>query len=115
MNLSQRISDLVDAGSDNKEIVRIIGCHVATVNKVQALKRSGQSLSPVKPPGRPAVKTAPAALRRLKVAIKGHPRRSLREHARNLDLSQSSVGRGAQKLGAKSRIRQRKPLLTPEH
>ena len=86
------ISDLVYGGSDNKEIIRIIGCLVATVNKVRGLKRSGQHLSPVKPPGRPAVKMAPAVPRRLKVAIKRHSCRSLREHVRILDLSGSLTG-----------------------
>lgn len=94
-------------------IANQLGCSKRTVNWVKAKIKSGGDVAPVKPPGRPAVKTAPAALRCLKKAIERHPRRSYRDHSRGMGITKTTVLRCAKKIGAKARIRQRKPLLTP--
>lgn len=111
MSLRRRIGDLVDADFDNRAILALVNCHVSTVNRVRAIKRAGGSLSHKKRPGRPAVFTAPRGLRRLRDAIERQPRRSIREHARRFEVSEAAVRKGCRKLGFKSRIRQRRPLL----
>ena len=111
MSKRRRISHLIDAGNNNKTIVDVMKCHVSTVNRVRALKRSGGPITPRKRPGRPAIQTGPRVVRRLQGAIERQPRRSIREHARRLGISEGSARVCCKKLGIKSRIRQRRPLL----
>ena len=111
MHLRKRISDLINAGNDNKTIIAVVKCHVSYVNKVLALKKVGGPVTPKKRPGRPAVLSAPRSLKQLRGQIEQHPRRSIREHARRFGFSEKTARRGCKKIGVVSRIRQRKPLL----
>ena len=47
MSFQKRISDLINAGFGNKAIVNIIGCHILTVNQVQAKKKEKICKSPL--------------------------------------------------------------------
>ena len=111
-NKSQRAFDLLCAGTSIKDIIDIIGCASSTVYDVKKALKAGQTVSPRKSPGRPTVRARPRNLRRLIDAIRSRPSQSLREHAWRLQLPQTTVLRSAKLIGAKSRARQRRPLLT---
>ena len=111
MSNRRRISDLIDASNDNKTIVDVMKCHVSTVNRVRAIKRADDPITPRKRPGRPTIKTGPGIVLRLRGAVDRQPRCSIREHARRLGISKGSARACLKKLRIRSRTRQRRLLL----
>ena len=117
MSNYRRIVDLINASFGRNEILDIVKCSTATFYRARTYHRQGLPIPSAKgkhPGGRPKAVATPQACRRLRDSIKRHPRRSLREHGRRLQIADRTLRRMAGQIGAHSRIRIRKPLLTPK-
>ena len=110
----QRISDLIDAGFGRDDIINVVMCSRATFYRVWRAKKKGLPIvgGSGDRGGQRRIVSTPSSCRRLRDAFRRQPRRSLRQHARHFGVNERTVRRMAKNIGAVSRIRIRRPLLT---
>ena len=91
--LREVISDLLDAGKTNAEIVNEIHMSPSTVKKVKRLKRAGQSLETAKRSGRPRSARTEEVIEHARLMTETPVRNNIAKFSREMGISRRSGGR----------------------
>jgi len=107
-----KVSALLDAGLAQKEIAELAEVGIRTVQRLAAAKRAGNSMDRKSGSGTTRRVTDEAFIENLLERIITDPTVSLRQHARELNVSLDTIRRVVAELGFKSFVRRKHQLIT---
>ena len=113
---SEKVAVFLRAGHKTNDIIALAGMSRSLVDTVRKLLKTGDSLEKrSRKPRTRAVRTS-RLLSRLKKSIKATPTKSMRAHAKDLDISLNSVQRAMHNdLNGQSLVRKCVPLLSEKN
>ena len=107
-----KVSALLDANLPHKEVARVAGVSISTMEHVAEAKRAGKGTKRKAGSGTTCWVSTKAFLEDLLTRITNNPKVSLRQHARELEVSLDTIQQAVAELGFKSFVRRKVQLIT---